>query len=141
MIWEPERLDDQHHLSEADPGGMLRAVAASAAHVRTGYRCAVEAGVDRLSAAIRPRAVVVAGVGGSALAGDLLAAVCGQGAPVPVVTVRSYQLPGWVGATDLVIATIRSFSTWILSFEQIWSTTMPGFTPPMFPSFPNWNRA
>lgn len=111
MIWEPERLDDQHHLSEADPGGMLRAVAASAAHVRTGYRCAVEAGVDRLSAAIRPRAVVVAGVGGSALAGDLLAAVCGQGAPVPVVTVRSYQLPGWVGATDLVIAVSWSGET------------------------------
>lgn len=104
MIWEPERLDDQHHLAEADPGGMLRLVAASAAQVRTGHRCAVEAGVERLTAEGRPRAVVVAGVGGSALAGDILAAVCGPGAPVPVVTVRSYQLPGWVGATDLVIA-------------------------------------
>ncbi|MET7466731.1 bifunctional phosphoglucose/phosphomannose isomerase, partial [Nonomuraea sp. NPDC005501] len=52
----------------------------------------------------RPRAVVVAGMGGSAIAGDILAAVCGRGVPLPIVTVRSYQLPGWVGAADLVIA-------------------------------------
>ncbi|MGI5269285.1 SIS domain-containing protein [Nonomuraea sp. CA-218870] len=111
MTWEPERLDDQHHLTECDPGGMLRAVAGSAAQVRTGHRVAVESGVDRLVADVRPRAVVVVGMGGSALAGDLLAAVCGQGAPIPVVTVRSYQLPGWVGATDLVIAVSWSGET------------------------------
>ncbi|MFD2355555.1 hypothetical protein ACFSTC_49215 [Nonomuraea ferruginea] len=111
MTWEPERLGDTHHLTEGDPGGMLRAVADSAAQVRTGYRCAVESGVDRLSANVRPRAVVVAGMGGSALAGDILAAVCGPGAPIPVVTVRSYQLPGWVGATDLVIAVSWSGET------------------------------
>ncbi|WP_219466536.1 bifunctional phosphoglucose/phosphomannose isomerase [Nonomuraea rhizosphaerae] len=104
MIWEPERLDDQHHLTEGDPGGMLMAVAASAAQVRTAHRTAVEAGIDRLSAERRPRAIVVAGMGGSAIAGDILAAVCGNGAPLPIVTLRSYQLPGWVGATDLVIA-------------------------------------
>ncbi|MEU0571342.1 SIS domain-containing protein [Nonomuraea sp. NPDC005983] len=104
MTWEPERLDDQHHLAEGDPGGMLPAVAASAAQVRTGYRQAVEAGVDRLAAQGRPRAIVVIGVGASAIAGDMLAAVCGNGAPLPIVTSRSYQLPGWVGASDLVIA-------------------------------------
>ncbi|WP_049564662.1 SIS domain-containing protein [Nonomuraea sp. SBT364] len=104
MTWEPERLDDQRHLSEGDPGGMLPAVAASAAQVRTGLRCAVESGVDRLAGDLRPRAVVVTGMGGSALAGDMLAAVCGNSAPLPVVTLRSYQLPGWVGAADLVVA-------------------------------------
>ncbi|MFI7643715.1 SIS domain-containing protein [Nonomuraea sp. NPDC049400] len=105
MTWEPERLDDQRHLSEADPGGMLPAVAASAAHVRTGYRTAVEAEVvARLTGHGRPRAIVVAGVGGSGIAGDILAAIAGNGAPLPIVSLRSYQLPGWVGATDLVIA-------------------------------------
>ncbi|MER6577507.1 SIS domain-containing protein [Nonomuraea sp. NPDC001023] len=104
MTWEPGRLDDQQHLSAADPGGMLLAVAASAAQVRTGHRAAVEAGVDRLSAQGRPRAVVVAGMGTAGLTGDILAAVCGNGVPVPIVTLRSYQLPGWVGATDLVFA-------------------------------------
>ncbi|MEV0382247.1 SIS domain-containing protein [Nonomuraea sp. NPDC050643] len=111
MTWEPERLDDQRHLSEGDPGGMLPAVAASAAHVRTGYRTAVEARVDRLADQGRPRAIVVAGMGGSGLAGDILAAVAGNGAPLPIVTLRSYQLPGWVGATDLVIVVSGSGDT------------------------------
>ena len=43
-------------------------------------------------------------MGGSGLAGEVLAAVCGPGCAVPVVTVHDYQLPGWVGAADLVIA-------------------------------------
>lgn len=111
MTWEPERLDDQRHLSEADPGGMLPAVAASAAHVRTGYRAAVEAGIDRLATHGRPRAVVVAGTGGSGVVGDMLAAIAGNGAPLPIVTVRSFQLPGWVGATDLVVAVSGSGRT------------------------------
>ncbi|GAA3716030.1 SIS domain-containing protein [Nonomuraea antimicrobica] len=110
MTWEPERLDDQRHLSEADPGGMLPAVAASAAHIRTGYRNAVEARVDRLAGS-RPRAIVVAGMGGAGIAGDILAAVVGNGSPLPIVTVRSYLLPGWVGATDLVIAVSGSGAT------------------------------
>ncbi|NRQ34774.1 bifunctional phosphoglucose/phosphomannose isomerase [Nonomuraea sp. NN258] len=83
---------------------MLLAVATSAAQVRTGHRAAVESGVHRLASDGRPRAVVVAGMGGSGIAGDILAAVCGNGCPVPITTLRSYQLPGWVGATDLVIA-------------------------------------
>ncbi|WP_043620663.1 SIS domain-containing protein [Nonomuraea candida] len=111
MTWEPERLDDQRHLGEADPGGMLPAVAASAAHIRTGYRSAVEARVDRLAGFGRPRAIVVAGMGGSGLAGDLLAAVVGKGAPLPIVTLRSYQLPGWVGAADLVVTVSGSGTT------------------------------
>ncbi|MFG1698365.1 SIS domain-containing protein [Nonomuraea sp. NPDC049309] len=111
MTWEPERLDDQGHLTEADPGAMLPAVAASAAHIRTGHRCAVEAGVERLAADGRPRAIVVVGMGVAGLAGDILAAVVGNGAPLPIVTVRSYQLPGWVGATDLVIAVSGSGDT------------------------------
>ncbi|WP_214320963.1 bifunctional phosphoglucose/phosphomannose isomerase [Nonomuraea sediminis] len=104
MEFLTERLDDQDHLIAADPGGMLPAVAASAAQVRTGYRIALEAGVERLGGGGRPRAIVVIGMGGSAIAGDILAAVCGNGAPLPILTVRGYQLPGWVGATDLVIA-------------------------------------
>ena len=111
MTWEPGRLDDQRYLSEADPGGMLLAVAASAAHVRTGYRTAVEARVDRLAGQGRPRAIAVAGMGGSGIAGEILAAVVGDGAPLPIVPLRSYQLPGWIGATDLVVAVSASGDT------------------------------
>nr|WP_260407747.1 bifunctional phosphoglucose/phosphomannose isomerase [Planomonospora venezuelensis] len=98
-------------LEDADSGGMLRAVASSAAQVRTSYRAAHEAGVPSLAADGRPRAIVVAGMGGSGIAGDVLEAVCGNGAPLPIVTVRSYRLPGWVGAADLVVAVSCSGTT------------------------------
>ncbi|MFF3440491.1 SIS domain-containing protein [Streptosporangium sp. NPDC002721] len=111
MNWEPDRLDDQKRLAEGDPAGMLRAVADSAAQVRTSRRAALESDLSSLSRHGRPRAVVVAGVGGSGIAGDILNVVCGHGAPLPIVTVRSYRLPGWVGATDLVIAVSRSGRT------------------------------
>ncbi|MEV7804031.1 SIS domain-containing protein [Microbispora sp. NPDC088329] len=109
--FEPDRLDDQAYLVEGDPSGMLRSVASSAAQVRAAYRSAVESGLARIGGDGRPRAIVVAGVGVSALAGDVLEALCRYGAPVPVVTVRGHRLPGWTGAADLVIAVSRSGGT------------------------------
>lgn len=102
MIWQDHLLDDQEHLVAADPGGMLPAVAAAAAQVRVAHRVALESGADRVLG--RPRAVVVVGMGAPGLVGDILATVCGPGAPVPILTVSSYRLPGWVGAADLVLA-------------------------------------
>ncbi|MFI0447882.1 bifunctional phosphoglucose/phosphomannose isomerase [Actinomadura sp. 6N118] len=108
---DPAALDDPAAIEAADPGGMLRQVASSAAQIREAGRAAVEAGIDRLAEDGRPRAIVVAGMGGSGISGDVLAAVCGLGCPVPIVTVRGYQLPGWVGAADLVIAVSCSGGT------------------------------
>ncbi|MEV5407995.1 SIS domain-containing protein [Thermopolyspora sp. NPDC052614] len=104
LDFDPDRLDDQAYLDNTDSTGMLRAVASSAARVRVAHRTAVESGVAALARDGRPRAIVVAGVGGSGIAGDMLAAICGYGAPLPIMTVRSHRLPGWVGAADLVMA-------------------------------------
>jgi glucose/mannose-6-phosphate isomerase len=97
-----DRLDDAVLVEAGDPGGMLRQVACAAAHVRIALRAAAEAGVDALTPADRPRAVVVAGPG---IAGDALDALCGSASPVQVVSVRGDRLPGWVGAADLVVVT------------------------------------
>jgi hypothetical protein len=108
------RLDDPEIVEAGDPGGMLRQVASSAAQVRTALRACAEADLSALDPDIRPRAIVVAGsggAGGSAFAGDALAAICGTGAPVQVTGVSGWQLPGWIGATDLVIAVSRSGHT------------------------------
>jgi glucose/mannose-6-phosphate isomerase len=105
------RLDDPEALAAADPGQMLRHVASAAAQVREAQLLASEAGIDRIAAGGRPRAVVVAGMGGAGVAGEMLAAVCGLGCPVPIMTVRGYRLPGWVGAADLVIAVSSSGTT------------------------------
>jgi glucose/mannose-6-phosphate isomerase len=104
-------LDDLEALTAADPGEMLRQVASAAAQVRQAQLMAAESGLARLGDDGRPRAVVVAGMGGSGISGDILAAVCGNNCPVPVVTIRGYALPGWVGVPDLVIAVSGSGTT------------------------------
>jgi glucose/mannose-6-phosphate isomerase len=108
------RLDDPEIVEAGDPGGMLRQVASSAAQIRTAVRACAEADLTALSADQRPRAVVVAGsggAGGSAFACDALSAICGTGAPVQVTGVSGWQLPGWIGAADLVMAVSRSGHT------------------------------
>lgn len=98
------RLDDPEVVEAGDPGGLLRRTASAASQVRTSLRACEEA---RLSLS-RPRAIVVAAGGASALAGDALAAVCGTSTQMQVTTVRGYQLPGWVGAADLVLGVSAS---------------------------------
>jgi glucose/mannose-6-phosphate isomerase len=104
-------LDDLEALTAADPGEMLRQVASAAAQIRQAQLASAEAGLARVADEGRPRAVVVAGMGGSGISGDVLAAVCGNSCPVPVVTVRGYTLPGWVGVADLVFVVSCSGST------------------------------
>ena len=105
------RLDDPELVEAGDPGGMLRQVASSAAQVRTAVRTCDETDLSALHPDSRPRAIVTVGMGGSAFAGDALAAICGASSPVQVTGVSGYQLPGWVGAADLVIAVSRSGQT------------------------------
>jgi glucose/mannose-6-phosphate isomerase len=105
------RLDDAELVEAGDPGGMLREVASSAAQVRTALRACDETDLSALRPDTRPRAIIAAGAGSSAFAGDALAAICGPGTSVQVAGVSGYQLPGWVGAADLVIAVSRSGQT------------------------------
>ncbi len=105
------RLDDPELVESGDPGGMLRQVASSAAQVRTAVRASDETDLSALRPDNRPRAIVVAGAGGSVFAGETLAAICGPRSPTQVIGVSGYQLPGWVGAADLVIAVSRSGET------------------------------
>lgn len=107
----PPDLDDGPALSAADPGAMLMAIASSAAQVREAAVLSAEAGLHRLADEGRPRAVVVCGMGGSGIAGDVLAAVAGPRCPVPVLTHRGPGLPAWVGAADLVVAVSCSGAT------------------------------
>jgi glucose/mannose-6-phosphate isomerase len=104
-IYADDRLlDDAAALRAADPGDMLRATADAGAQVRRALAATSPEALQAVAADGRPRAVVVAGMGGSGISGDVLGAVCGTGCPVPVSTLRGYTLPGWVGPLDLVIA-------------------------------------
>lgn len=97
-------LDDADALAAADRGGTLRALAGAGAQVRAARTLATEAGTARVADEGRPRAVVIAALGGSAVVADLLSALAGPRSPVPVMAVHSGTLPGWVSALDLVVA-------------------------------------
>ena len=98
------RLDDPELVETGDPGGMLRQVASSAAQVRTALRACAETDLSWLRPDTRPRAIVAAATGASVFAGDTLAAICGDSTAVQILGASGYQLPGWVGAADLMIA-------------------------------------
>ncbi|MCU1678187.1 MAG: Mannose-6-phosphate isomerase [Frankiales bacterium] len=104
-------LDVAEQLEAADPHGMLRAIATSAAQVRESHALVRGLDLSDVRDGGRPRAVIVVGMGSSAIAGDALAALAGVGAPVPIVTLRAYELPGWVGAADFVIGVSCSGAT------------------------------
>ncbi|MEO6822169.1 MAG: SIS domain-containing protein [Candidatus Nanopelagicales bacterium] len=104
-------LDDLDALSAADPGEMLPATATAGAQLRRGLAGIDEAAMARASADGRPRGLVVAGMGGSGISGDVLAAVAGAGCPIPLQVVKSHTLPGWVGPLDVVVAVSCSGTT------------------------------
>lgn len=97
-------LDDAEALAQRDPGGMLRAVATAGAQVREAVLRTGESDLAAIVADGRPRSILVAGMGGSGITGDVLAAITGATCQVPVAAHRGYRLPGWVGPMDLVIA-------------------------------------
>src|SRR5439155_6447029 len=55
--------------------------------------------------------VVVLGMGGSGIAGDIVAAAAGPFMPVPVVVAKSYELPAFVSDESLVFAVSYSGDT------------------------------
>jgi len=111
FVLAADRLDTPDVVEAADPADMLRQVASAAAQVRTALRSCAEADLSAFSPDARPRAIVVAGMGGSGLAGEMLNAMTGLSSPVQVVVSQAERLPGWVGAADAVIAVSCSGST------------------------------
>ena len=59
----------------------------------------------------RPGGLVVCGMGGSAIGGDLAAAALGDRATRPITTVRGYALESWTGPDSLVLCASYSGDT------------------------------
>ncbi|HEX7070331.1 MAG TPA: bifunctional phosphoglucose/phosphomannose isomerase [Rhodothermales bacterium] len=93
-------------LQSLDPGGMYDAILGLPRHLREGRERA--GSVDPRFRADDARCVVIAGMGGSAIGGDLLAALATSSARIPVIVSRSYTLPAYVDESTLVV--ISSFS-------------------------------
>jgi glucose/mannose-6-phosphate isomerase len=100
-------LDDAAALAALDPGGMLGQVASAAEQARAALAAAQEAPL----AGEEPGSVVVAGMGGSGIAGDVLSALAFFSSPVPVSSVKGDRLPGFVGPSTLLLAVSYSGTT------------------------------
>jgi glucose/mannose-6-phosphate isomerase len=67
--------------------------------------------VEGLPSADGLRSVLVSGIGGSGMSGDVLTAVGGDRLPVPLVVVKDYECPAFVDETTLIIAVSFSGNT------------------------------
>jgi glucose/mannose-6-phosphate isomerase len=100
-------LDDPVAVAAADPGGMLGQVASAGDQARAALAAAQLAPL----VGPEPRSVVVAGMGGSGIAGDVLSALAFYRSPVPVMSVKGDRLPGFVGPSTLLLAVSYSGGT------------------------------
>ena len=111
-------LDDTEGMSAADPANMLEAVASSGAQMREAVSVIDRNNLAEVANGDQPRSILIAGLGGSGVGGEVLRAVIGQSTSVPIVSERSHSLPGWVGPLDVVIGVSCSGMT-----EETLSTT------------------
>lgn len=109
-------LDSPETMAEQDPSDMLGLVEKAAVQWKEA--------VERTTAFTPPeewrsvRRVIVAGMGGSAIAGDIAATYFSRHWPVAIQVIRDYSIPAWVDDYDLFVAcsysgnTEETLSTW-----------------------------
>src|SRR5574340_85568 len=102
-------LDDRATYQRLDPRGMLDFAINFPAQLREGARLGR---LFRPPARYRsPKQVVIAGMGGSAAAGDLVACLCAPQLSIPVLVNRDYRIPRFAGPETLFIASSHSGNT------------------------------
>jgi glucose/mannose-6-phosphate isomerase len=99
---------DRETIEAADPRNMLGDVLAQPLQLGDALWRAESAGVEKRD---RPGGLVVCGMGGSAIGGDLAAAALGDRATRPITTVRGYALESWTDPDSLVLCASYSGDT------------------------------
>lgn len=102
-------LDNLRALQHLDRDGMLAHVRALPEQCRAAW-----AGVRELELPARyldANKIVIAGMGGSAIGGDLAAEIAGPDSSIPILVLRDYELPAYVDRHTLVIGSSYSGNT------------------------------
>ena len=102
-------LDSPEERRRLDPGGMLRSIAGLPDQCREAWDAAQALQLPPEYS--DPYRVVIAGMGGSAIAGDLWRVLIQRETPIPIHNVRQYDLPPFVDERTLVIASSFSGDT------------------------------
>ena len=98
-------LDDVNVIRQRDPSGALAAVKALPEQAR--FEPVIEGDVERREVTN----IVLAGMGGSALAADMVKALLKDTIGVPIEVVKGYDLPAYVGWSTLVVTLSHSGNT------------------------------
>ena len=106
---ESWNLDDLSALRAADKKGMLGHVGALAEQCRDAW--AAVQGLELPPGHLETTKVIITGMGGSAIGGDLAAAVVEAHSAVPIQVLRDYGLPAYADKDTLVIASSYSGNT------------------------------
>jgi glucose/mannose-6-phosphate isomerase len=95
-------------MSERDPSGMLDDVLAQPEQIEDALWRTEAAAIERQTL---EGGLVVAGMGGSAIGGDLAHAIAGDRATHPIRTRRGYGLDPWTGSDSLILCASYSGET------------------------------
>ncbi|HEV8534785.1 MAG TPA: bifunctional phosphoglucose/phosphomannose isomerase [Candidatus Limnocylindria bacterium] len=111
-------IESVERIRAADPGDMLGRIKDLPKQVRDAWAIASKATLPPAYADVRT--ITVAGMGGSAIGGDLAAALLADELKLPMSVHRDYGLPAYVGRDSLVIASSYSGNTeeTLSSFEE-----------------------
>lgn len=102
-------LNHLENLSEIDPENMIAQIDGLPEQLETAWNLGLSQPLPQMSAV---SLVVIAGMGGSAIGGDLLAGVIADRSPVPVLVQRDYDLPAYAnGRETLVVVSSHSGNT------------------------------
>ena len=90
-------LNDPEQMAARDSREVLVALATAGAQVRQAITLSREAGIERMAGGDRPRSVLVASLGGSAVVANVLELLAEPGSPVPVTVRRNLPLLAGLG--------------------------------------------
>ena len=100
-------MSDAGDIRATDSGDQLGAVLALPDHLRDALWRVDSAGLEPWESS----GLVVCGMGGSAIGGDLAAAALGDRVTLPLTTIRGYELPGWTPPDRTVLCSSYSGDT------------------------------
>ena len=111
-------LDAPESFSALDPQGMLGCIAELPQQCEDGWAKALD--IELPQEYCRVDRVLIVGMGGSAIGGDLLRALLVPECPIPIIVHRDYSLPSFVDRHTLVVACSYSGDTeeTLVGFEQ-----------------------
>ncbi|MBL0175267.1 MAG: bifunctional phosphoglucose/phosphomannose isomerase [Ignavibacteria bacterium] len=112
-----ETIDYPRKIAQNDPTGQFANLAGFPSQANVGLAAAADADLLPLAGKTFSSLVII-GMGGSAIGGDILRSWASAQSRIPILVNRGYRLPGFVGPTSLVVA---------LSYSGMTEETLSGY--------------